>query len=552
MVMIKIYDSNERLFNHNGNKIVHPLRADITKVDNGDYYAEIQDTLENIAHYQNGAIIRIPTPWGAQGFRIRNPITNGNKIEFKARHISYDAENYIVKTGSTVNRNCNDALEYFNGRTDIPSPFVTSSDITSTNSTNIIRKTLLEVFGILASEKYNGHWHRDNYNFSINHKVGEDRGVVLKVGKNITDFKTTENWDDVCTKILPYTINDSNNTVIELDEGFVELSEVLYDVPYTKIVPFENEFKAEDYATHTEYLSVVKNWLKAQAALYLESHKLPKVNYSVSASIENISDVGDVIQVKHPKCNINITTEVISVKYDAIRGRYTKIEFGNFKNELKNLSQTITAEANKHADAVVKDAQITLTKQLEESTAKINGVLGNSYTIYEGDKILVVDALPKENARNVLKISNGGIGFSNTGINGTFTSAWTLDGTLNMQAINVINLTASLIKGGTLKLGGADNASGVFELLDEKQNIIATMNKDGLTVYAHNGDYVKLNAEEGFVGYDAQDNMIYWADGDVFHMRNAEVENQITLGGKVKIVPVETEGHIGIGFVALS
>ena len=550
--MIKIYDSTERLFNHNGIKIVHPLRADITKVDNGDYYVEIQDTLENIAHYQNGGIIRIPTPWGEQGFRIRNPITNGNKIEFKAWHISYDAENYIVKTGSTVNRNCNDALEYFNGRTDIPSPFVTSSDITSTNSTNIIRKTLLEVFGILASEKYNGHWLRDNYNFSINHKVGEDRGVVLKVGKNITEFKTTENWDEVCTKILPYTINDSNNTVIELDEGFVELSEVLYDVPYTKIVSFENEFKAEDYATQTEYLSVVKNWLKAQAALYLESHKLPKVNYSVSASIENISDVGDVIQVKHPKCNINITTEVISVKYDAIRGRYTKIEFGNFKNELKNLSQTITAEANKHADAVVKDAQITLTKQLEESTAKINGVLGNSYAIYEGDKILVVDALPKENARNVLKISNGGIGFSNTGINGTFTSAWTLDGTLNMQAINVINLTASLIKGGTLKLGGADNASGVFELLDEKQNIIATMNKDGLTVYAHNGDYVKLNAEEGFVGYDAQDNMIYWADGDVFHMRNAEVENQITLGGKVKIVPVETEGHIGIGFVALS
>lgn len=550
--MIKIYDSTERLFNHNGIKIVHPLRADITKVDNGDYYVEIQDTLENIAHYQNGGIIRIPTPWGEQGFRIRNPITNGNKIEFKAWHISYDAENYIVKTGSTVNRNCNDALEYFNGRTDIPSPFVTSSDITSTNSTNIIRKTLLEVFGILASEKYNGHWLRDNYNFSINHKVGEDRGVVLKVGKNITEFKTTENWDEVCTKILPYTINDSNNTVIELDEGFVELGESLYELPYTKIVSFENEFKAEDYATQTEYLSVVKNWLKAQAALYLESHKLPKVNYSVSASIENISDVGDVIQVKHPKCNINITTEVISVKYDAIRGRYTKIEFGNFKNELKNLSQTITAEANKHADAVVKDAQITLTKQLEESTAKINGVLGNSYTIYEGDKILVVDALPKENARNVLKISNGGIGFSNTGINGTFTSAWTLDGTLNMQAINVINLTASLIKGGTLKLGGADNASGVFELLDEKQNIIATMNKDGLTVYAHNGDYVKLNAEEGFVGYDAQDNMIYWADGDVFHMRNAEVENQITLGGKVKIVPVETEGHIGIGFVALS
>lgn len=50
-------------------------------------------------------------------------------------------------------------------------------------------------------------------------------------------------------------------------------------------------------------------------------------------------------------------------------------------------------------------------------------------------------------------INSAGIGFSNTGINGTFTTAWTIDGTFNAQAINIINLTADLIKGGTLRLG---------------------------------------------------------------------------------------------------
>ena len=48
--MIKVYDSTERLFNHNGIKILHPLRADITKIDNGDYYAELQDTLESLEY----------------------------------------------------------------------------------------------------------------------------------------------------------------------------------------------------------------------------------------------------------------------------------------------------------------------------------------------------------------------------------------------------------------------------------------------------------------------------------------------------------------------
>ena len=546
--MIKIYESTERLFNHNGIKIMHPIKAEVTKIDNGDYYAEIEDTIENIAFYQQDAIVRIPTPWGEQAFRISNPIVNGNRLECKAWHISYDAKNYIVKAANSVNKTCNDALDHFNHKTDVASPFTTKSDIAMESTIYIVRKSLLEVFGKVA-EHYNGHFDRDNFTFAINDKIGQDRGVVLKVGKNITEIKKTEIWDDVCTKILPYTVN-ANNTVVELDETYVEI-EGLYDIPYTRIVEFPNDIKAENYATEDEYVAALKQWLRGRAETYLDNNKLPKVNYVVSANIDNVSDVGDVIQVKHPRCNIDITTEVISIKYDAIMGRYTKIEFGNFKRELKNLVQNVTSEANKHTDDAVRSAETHMSIKLEEATAKINGVLGNSYAIYEGDKILVVDALPKESAKYVLKISNGGIGFSQNGINGTFTSAWTLDGTLDMQSINVINLTASLIRGGTLKLGGIDNASGEFELFDGNNYLIARMNNEGLVVYAKNGDFVRLNATDGFVGYNSQGNKIYWADGETFHMRNAEVENQITLSGKIKIVPVDNADNEGIGFVAL-
>ena len=371
----------------------------------------------------------------------------------------------------------------------------------------------------------------------------------MSFGKNITEIQVAENWDEVCTKILPYTTD--GETAIMLDDTYVGIGEQLYDVPYTKVVQFEHGFVAEEFASTEEYHAAIKNWLKAQAEAYVEANKLPKVNYAVSAHIDNVSDIGDTIHVKHSKCKVNITTEVIAVNYDAIRKKYTKIEFGNFKPELKKLSQSITAEANKHTDTVVKEAQSLLQTELDQATAKINGVLGNSYVINEGSQILVVDALPKENAVNVMKISSGGIGFSNSGVNGTFTSAWTLDGTLDMQNINVINLSASLIKGGVLKLGGTGNSSGTFELHDEANTLIALMDKDGLTVYAKNGDYVKLNATEGFVGYDAQGNRVYWADGETFHMKNAEVENQINIAGKIKVVPVSTTANVGVGFVAI-
>ena len=120
-----------------------------------------------------------------------------------------------------------------------------------------------------------------------------------------------------------------------------------------------------------------------------------------------------------------------------------------------------------------------------------------------------------------------------------------------MQHINVINLTASLIKGGTLKLGGIDNSSGTFELYDNANRLISLMDRTGLTVYATNGDQVKLNAEVGFAGYNKSGTKIYWADGDVFRMKNAEVENEIKIAGKIKIVPVSTSSSVGVGFVAL-
>ena len=549
--MIRVYDSNERLFSNNGIKILHPLRADITKEDNGDYYCELEDTIENLDYYQNGMIVRIPTPWGVQGFRLASPQVKNRRVTVKAWHLTYDAKNYVIKDAYAVDKNCNAALEHFNSNTDAPTPFKTTSDIEDICSTRAIRKTLYEVYEwLISADKYGGHWYRDNWTLGIRAECGQDRGVVLAIGKNITDYQSKENWDDVCTKIMPYTTD--GDSAILLDDVYVSLSEQLYDIPYTKVVKFDNDFDAESFATEEEYHATLKAWLKAQADAYLESYKIPKVSYSVSASIDNVSDVGDTIHVKHPRCKVNILTEVIAIEYDAIRKKYTQIKFGNFRPTLKNLTQNITAEVNKNTDKVVGEAKTLLKEELEAATAKINGVLGNSYVINEGNMILVVDALPKETAKNVMKISSGGIGFSETGIHGTFNSAWTLDGTLNMQNINVINLTASLIKGGVLKLGGIDNSSGTFELYDESNTLISLMDKDGLTVFAKNGDYVKLNAEDGFVGYDSKGNRVYWADGDTFHMVNAEVENQIKIAGKIKIVPVTSTTNVGIGFVAIS
>ena len=507
--------------------------------------------IQNLDYYQKGMILRVPTPWGVQGFRCDNPQIKNNRIECKAWHLSYDSENYIVRDSYAENKNCNDTLNHFNDNTDVTSPFDVYSDINTTLSTRAVRKSLYEVFEwLISADKFGGHWYRDNFTFAIKTTIGEDRGVVLADNKNISDMQVTENWDDVCTKILAYTTDGEDE--IFLDGYYRESEEGLYDIPFTKVIKFENPLVPDDYSSREAYIESSKTWLEAQAINYLQENKFPKVNYTVSAKIDNISDVGDILYIKHSKCKVNLTTQVISVVYDCIRNKYIKIEFGNFKKEIRNLTQQITAEVSKNNEQMINDNKVLLETELQQATAEINSVLGASNVIVEGNQILVVDTLPKETAKYVLRINAGGIGFSSNGIYGTYTSAWTIDGTFNAQAINVINFTASLIKGGTLKLGGVNNSSGTFELYDNSNKLISLMDRTGLTVYATNGDYVKLNADEGLVGYDKNNHKTFSADGNVFSMYNAKIENEMEIAGITKVIPVKTSSNTGIGFVAIS
>lgn len=549
--MIKIFSSTDKIFTTNGDKVIKPFKAKIRKEDNGDYYLNLETSIEYIDYIVQGNIVVVPSPNGEQAFRIENIETKTNKITAKCWHIFYDTEKYLIEDSYVVDKNCNDALDHLNNATETKSPFTTLSDVQTVGSFRCIRKSLYEAIQTLI-ERWGGHLVRDNFNIAIRNSVGKDNGVLVRYKKNLKDITCKYDYSSVVTKLLPVGKNG-----VLLDEKYI-YSDVEYEIPYTKTVTFEQEINEDDYKDidgnlkEEEYINALKEDLRSLATLYINDNKYPKVNYTLKANLEKITDVGDIVHVVDERLGVDVITNVISYDFDCILEKYTEVEFGNFKNKLSDFASKITASAEDIANEKTIEIKTTLEIGLAKAQDEIWGVLGNSYVINEGDKILVVDTLPKEEAKNVMLINNGGIAFSQTGINGDFTSAWTIDGTLNMQNVNVINLVADMIKGGTLKLGGVNNSSGIFELYDNFNNLMALMDKTGLTVYATTGDYVKLNADVGFAGYDKNGNKIYWADGDVFHMKNAEIDNEAKFSGMIKLVPVSTSSNKGIGFVAIS
>ena len=271
--------------------------------------------------------------------------------------------------------------------------------------------------------------------------------------------------------------------------------------------------------------------------------------------MDKITDIGDTVVVFDERLGVNITTHVLSFQYNCILDKYDQIQFGTASATLSDLLGTVTSDINSSINENNQTLNVTLKDALTEAENKIWNALSSSYVIYEGNQILVVDALPAETATNVIRINSGGIAFSNTGINGDFVTAWTIDGTFNAQAINVINFTADLIKGGTLKLGSNLNQYGLIEIYDEENTLIAQLDKNGLKMYAQNGSYIVVNTDVGFAGYDRLDNKLFWVSEDEFHQKKSVVEEEITLCNKLRFIPIEiyngnTLVNDGIGLVS--
>lgn len=532
--MIKIFSAADTDFTSNGEIVIsNATKANVRKADNGDYYLDFECGLEYVDYIIANNIIVAPTPQGDQAFRITSFDATRKKITAKAWHIFYDSANYLIADSYVVDKNCNDALDHLNGATDTQSPFTTLSNVQTIDSYRCVRTSLQNAISVLL-ERWGGHLVRDNWNIKIMNSIGQDNGVTIQYKKNLKEITAKYDWSNVVTKLLPVGYDG-----ILLDEIYI-YSDTQYSIPYTKTVSFEQgDINQEDYEDETAYQDALKVDLFNQATAYVAQNCVPAVTYTLKANIEKITDVGDYVQVYDQRLGLNLDAAVTAFNYDCILGKYTEIEFGSIGQSLSNLMSNVTSQVNTALAENNVEMTVQLNAAIEAAEEQIWSALGSSYCIYSGDQIMIVDNLPAQDAVNCIRINSAGIAFSQTGINGTFTSAWTIDGTLNMAAINVINLTADLIKGGTLKLGSNLNAFGSLEIYDETNTLIAQMNKQGLQMYGQDGSYILMNPDVGFAGYDRLNNQLYWITGDEFHMQKSVVEEEITLCSKLRFIPIE-------------
>ncbi len=129
------------------------------------------------------------------------------------------------------------------------------------------------------------------------------------------------------------------------------------------------------------------------------------------------------------------------------------------------------------------------------------------------------------------------------------------DGNIVGRVLTTIGVNADWVDTGTLNVGFKQKSAGVIDIYGNDSELICRINETGITFWSIDkveGDRQKicLNASDGLVGYDGNNTRIFWADKDDFHMKDAHVEHEMTMCGRLKFLPVSTNDNYGIAIVA--
>lgn len=419
--MIKVFGQLDKNFTSNGDVVLRPLKARVTKNDNGDYLLDLECGLEYVDYIVEGNIITANTPTGDQAFRIGNVTKSKWKIVTKCYHVYYDSRNYLIADSLVENRTCDYAIKHLNSATEPTSEFTVSSDITSLNSFRCVRKSLYEAIQTII-EKWGGHLVRDNFNIQIKDSIGQDNGIIVQYKKNIKDISVQENWNNVITKLLPVGKDGLLLNKLNPSADIYLTSSTQYALPYTKTVSFSQDIDRKDYPSDEAYYLALVNDLREQGTKYLAQYCVPQVNYTLKANLDRVTDIGDVIEVIDERLGVNMMTSVTGFVYDCIFEKYIEVSFGNFtqtvSNLLNNINNSVSRALNIQMDSVnseignVESSVQTVESNVESVQTQANqiqAILSDSYVTYDGTKILVAESLPSDEAENQIKISYNGI-----------------------------------------------------------------------------------------------------------------------------------------------
>lgn len=428
---------------------------------NGEYEGYLKYPITGV-HYADIALRSIivakpnftddPQPFRV--YEITKPLNGVVTVRF--RHISYDLSGYPVEpfTASTLSGALSGLIS--NCPVDCPFTLTSSRSVSATFKANVpasIRSWMGGKAGSLL-DIYGGEWKYDGFTASLPSSRGQNRGVTIRYGKNLTALEQEENNAAVYTGVYPYWTDAYGENLVQITGRIVHntdtptYSGATYD--YERILPLDLSSKWEEAPSEGE--------LRSAAIAYIEDNEIgtPKVNLrvefaQVSKLVRDQVDLCDTVTVQFEKLGVTATAKCIKTRWNVLLDRYEAITLGDAK---ANLAETIV-NTKKTAETAVSPS--SLETAVDQATAQITGANGGNIVWHdsnddgEPDEMLVMNTPSISTATKVWRFNQNGLGHSNNGYDGPYGLALTADGAIVADRITVGVFNADIAKAGSLQ-----------------------------------------------------------------------------------------------------
>ena len=462
------------------------LRCEVSEERNGKYELVLEYTSEGI-HAEdiqvNRFIMAKPNfTDDPQIFRIYKvgKVMNG-KFTVYAQHISYDLSGKVISAGTAGS--CTAAcllLQASAGNFTISTNKNVSADFTIKEPSSVRswfggkQGSLLDVYGTAE-------WYYDNYDCVLKLNRGQDRGVELRYGKNLTDLSQEIDMSNLCTGVIPYYIDDETNTKVV---GAKVSTGLVLDVDRDQAVDFSSDVDPESSTPIATQLATL-------ASNYIANNIFTRVFSSITldfvqmGELKDRVDLCDTVHIFFEPLGISVALKCIATVWDVLQERYIQTTFGDSRN---SIADTIVNQQQE-----VKDVVSNIITAIDRATDLISGNLGG-YVINghdsngDGypDENLIMDTNDIKTATAVWRWNLGGLGFSPNGYAGPYDAvALDMQGRINASAIATGTLNANLIKAGVIS-DVAGNST--IDMTNGQANLFQLIARRDLTIKNTNGD----------------------------------------------------------------
>lgn len=425
-------------------------------------------------------------------YRITRPLNN--IVTIYARHIAYDMSGIVtnpLSAGSMI-----EAMTTIMANSVPECPFTLTTS--RTVASPFVMKEPKALWRVLGGSEgslldvYGGEWDFNNFTATLTSRLGQDRGVSVRYGKNMTELEQDITIEATYKYVYPYWYDEDTNTLIRLPEVYVEVAGGFGD--RALLMDFSGDF--EDAPTVSQ--------LRERTEQYINANKVgePKISWKVSfvqlGQSEEYKDLalmdqvqlGDTVKIYYEPMEIEATSRAVKIEYNTLIERYETVTLGRVKQNLAKIVAATGEEINKAVSA----AKSALERAVDSATDFITNGAGYMRFIYNSNDELVeivsLDDPDITQAQSVWRWNNGGFGHSSNGYAGPYTAAITQDGAIVADFITTGTLNAARVYAGILRDQAGKNywnlETGEFVIREGSINISTDEETNDIIKMEHN------------------------------------------------------------------